>query len=58
MAQAGEVNAVAVLVLFFNKLDQTKDCIRSFIPSGQMIYVLNNGSAEDRGRITTNICST
>ena len=48
MAQAGDVNAVAVLVLFFNKLDQTKDCIRSFIPSGQMIYVLNNGSAEDQ----------
>lgn len=33
MAQAGEVNAVAVLVLFFNKLDQTKDCIRVlFLP--------------------------
>jgi GT2 family glycosyltransferase len=48
MAQAGEVNTVAILVLFFNKLDQTKDCIRSFIPSGQMIYVLNNGSSEDQ----------
>lgn len=47
MVQSSEMNSVAVLVLFFNKLDQTKDCIRSFIPSGQMIYVLNNGSSED-----------
>lgn len=48
MDQAGELNnKVAVLVLFFNKLEQTKDCIRSFIPSGQMVYVLNNGSPEE-----------
>jgi len=48
MVRSSEMNSVAVLVLFFNKLDQTKDCIRSFIPSGQMIYVLNNGSSEDQ----------
>src|SRR6478672_4971911 len=35
---------VAVLVLFFNKLDQTIACVESFIPSGEPIYVLNNGS--------------
>jgi GT2 family glycosyltransferase len=48
MAKKGDVNTIAVLVLFFNKLNQTMDCIRSFIPSGQMIYVLNNGSSEDQ----------
>ena len=37
-------NAVAVLIIFFNKLDQTIECIESFIPSQQPIYVLNNGS--------------
>ena len=37
-------NAVAVLIIFFNKLDQTIECIESFIPSQQSIYVLNNGS--------------
>jgi len=35
---------VAILVLFYNKLDQTIECIESFLPSGQNIYVLNNGS--------------
>jgi O-antigen biosynthesis protein len=47
MAQT-DVSTVAVLVLFFNKLDQTKDCISSFLPSSQKIYVLNNGSADDQ----------
>lgn len=36
--------SVAILVLFFNKVDQTIRCIESFLPSGQTIYVLNNGS--------------
>lgn len=39
---------IAILILFYNKLEQTKDCINSFLPSGEKIYVLNNGSpAED-----------
>ena len=38
--------SIAILILFYNKLDQTKDCINSFLPSGQKIYVLNNGSEE------------
>jgi GT2 family glycosyltransferase len=37
---------IAILILFYNKLDQTKDCIHSFLPSGHKIYVLNNGSDE------------
>jgi len=35
---------IAVLVLFYNKLGQTAECIQSFLPSGENIYVLNNGS--------------
>jgi GT2 family glycosyltransferase len=35
---------IAVLILFFNKLEETVNCIESFLPSGQPIYVLNNGS--------------
>lgn len=35
---------IAVLVLFYNKLEQTTECIQSFLPSGENIYVLNNGS--------------
>lgn len=35
---------IAVLILFFNKLDETVKCIESFLPSGQPVYVLNNGS--------------
>ncbi len=36
--------AIAITVLFYNKIKQTIDCINSFLPSGQKIYVLNNGS--------------
>ena len=46
MAQAVELNSLAVLILFFNKLEQTKDSIRSFLLSEVDIYVLNNGSPE------------
>ncbi|MCH6201345.1 FkbM family methyltransferase [Aquiflexum sp. LQ15W] len=35
---------IAILILFYNKVDQTISCINSFLPSGQDIYVLNNGS--------------
>ena len=35
---------VAILVIFFNKLSQTIECIESFLPSDQNIYVLNNAS--------------
>lgn len=37
-------NSVAILILFYNKLNQTIECINSFLPSNQKIYVLNNGS--------------
>lgn len=36
--------SIAILILFYNKLEQTKECINSFLPCGFKIYVLNNGS--------------
>jgi len=35
---------VAVLILFFERVEQTIQCIESFLPSGVKIYILNNGS--------------
>ncbi len=37
---------IAVLVLFHEKLAQTRECIDSFLPSGCNVYVLNNCSSE------------
>lgn len=36
---------LAVCILFYEKLEQTIECIRSFLPSGVNIYILNNGSS-------------
>lgn len=36
---------LAVCVLFFEKLDQTIECIQSFLHPGINIYILNNGSS-------------
>lgn len=44
-------NPVAILIIFFNKLSQTIECIESFIPSGQKIYILNNASEENSWRV-------
>ncbi len=35
---------IAVLIIFFNKIDETIACINSFLPKSVNIYVLNNGS--------------
>jgi GT2 family glycosyltransferase len=40
---------IGIIILFYNKVDQTINCIRSFLSSEQNIYVLNNGS--DSGQI-------
>ena len=37
---------LAVCILFFEKVGQTKECVDSFAASGVKIYVLNNGSSE------------
>jgi GT2 family glycosyltransferase len=40
---------LAIAILFFEKVDQTIECIKSFLPSEVSIYILNNGSS----RVTT-----
>jgi GT2 family glycosyltransferase len=34
----------AILIIFFNKLEQTISCVQSFVLADAKIYVLNNGS--------------
>ena len=36
---------LSVCILFYEKLDQTIECIQSFLPSGVNIYILNNNSS-------------
>lgn len=48
MEKKSELELVDILILFFNKVDQTISCINSFLPSGQHIYILNNGSDEQQ----------
>jgi GT2 family glycosyltransferase len=35
---------IDIIILFYNKVEQTISCVNSFLLSGQYIYVLNNGS--------------
>jgi GT2 family glycosyltransferase len=35
---------IDIIILFYNKVDQTISCVNSFLFSGQRIYILNNGS--------------
>jgi GT2 family glycosyltransferase len=44
MEEKIEVGLIDIIILFYNKVEQTISCINSFIHSGQQIYVLNNGS--------------
>jgi GT2 family glycosyltransferase len=39
---------IDILIIFFNKVDQTINCINSFLPSGQLIYIFNNGSDQNQ----------
>jgi len=41
---------IVICVLFFNRPEQTLECIRSFLPSGVAIHLLNNGSADSAVR--------
>lgn len=38
------IMSLAVCVLFYNKVDQTIECLSSFLASGVPLYVLNNNS--------------
>jgi len=44
IVRANSIN-LAICILFYEKLKQTIECIRSFLPSGVNIYILNNGSS-------------
>ncbi|MBM4309642.1 MAG: glycosyltransferase [Deltaproteobacteria bacterium] len=46
----------AVLILFFEKARQTVECVKSFLPSGVRIYILNNGSSERNSRAVEQFC--
>lgn len=38
---------MGILILFFNKLLETNECINSYLPSEENIYILNNGSESE-----------
>jgi len=37
--------SLAVCILFYERLDQTIECVKSFLPSEVNLYILNNGSS-------------
>lgn len=47
----------AVLILFFEKARQTIECVKSFLPSGVRICILNNGSSERNSRAVERFCA-
>lgn len=47
---------LAVCILFYEKLNQTIECIQSFLPSGVNIYVLNNGSSSASRKVLGEFC--
>jgi len=57
MNRAGKPN-LAVGVLFYEKVEQTIECIRSFLPSAVTIYVLNNGSSASSRQELGKFCNS
>ena len=53
--QPGNLNIV-VCILFFEKVEQTKECIKSFLASGVNIYILNNGSSDKSRKALSEFC--
>jgi len=47
---------LAVCILFYEKLDQTIECIQSFLPSGVNIYILNNDSSSSARQALERFC--
>ena len=47
---------LAVFILFHEKLQQTIECINSFLPSGVNIYILNNGSSKSSRQLLGKCC--
>lgn len=48
--------SVAVGIVFFNKADQTVECIHSFSKAGVPVYVLNNGSDAESAESVRGVC--
>jgi MoaA/NifB/PqqE/SkfB family radical SAM enzyme/GT2 family glycosyltransferase len=48
---------LAVFIVFYEKLEQTIECISSFLPSGVQIYVLNNGSSISSRQLLGKYCN-
>jgi len=47
---------IAVCVLFFERIEQTIECIKSFLLSNAKIYILNNGSSPLKRSILGEFC--
>lgn len=48
--------SISVCILFFEKLDQTIECIKSFLDSNVAIYILNNGSSTSSRKNLEEFC--
>ena len=51
-----EIN-LAVCIIFFERLEQTLECIQSCLSSGVNIYVFNNGSSKSSRQALEQFCS-
>jgi radical SAM protein with 4Fe4S-binding SPASM domain len=49
--------SLAVCILFYEKPEQTIECLESFLPSGVPIYVLNNGSSPAARKVLGDFCA-
>lgn len=49
--------SLGVCIVFFERLDQTLECLRSFLPSNVPVYVLNNGSSRFSTETFASFCS-
>jgi len=49
---------LAICILFYEKADQTIDCIKSFLSANVNIYVLNNGSSSKSTSVLTDFCTS
>jgi len=53
----GTTISLAACILFYNKLEQTIECIDSLLASGIRIYVMNNGSTSSNSQILGEYCN-
>lgn len=47
---------LAICVLFYEKVNQTIKCVKSFLPSGVPIYILNNASSASSREVLGKYC--